>query len=224
MGPKDCVKGAAPWNGMVRASPDAAPAWMRAPIPRAALASADRPPAPLADDIVAPPIDIVDIAPPSPSQQQQQHPAAPVWPAGKAPRLVEGALVPAAAGMDTPVDPMFMNGAMELLVAVAVAVFADPVELMPMDGVMEPATPVPIVALPPAIALVDADGTGGVSGVSGEDGALDGLAPLLLLLFAPIDCITWSNEADAGALKGISTPEPPDDAAEDCARTTAAVF
>ncbi len=117
-----------------------------------------------------------------------------------------------------------MNGAMELLVAVAVAVFADPVELMPMDGVMEPATPVPIVALPPAIALVDADGTGGVSGVSGEDGALDGLAPLLLLLFAPIDCITWSNEADAGALKGISTPEPPDDAAEDCARTTAAVF
>jgi len=102
--------------------------------------------------------------------------------------------------------PMFIDG------------LVDP---MFIDGLVDPKVPVvepaPIVALPPAIALVDVDSTGGVSGVSDDAGALDALASLLLLLFAPIDCITWSNEVDAGALKGISTPEPPDDAAEDCA-------
>ena len=100
---------------------------------------------------------------------------------------------------------------------------ADPIDV---DGTVDPKAPVvepaPIVALPLAVTPVDVDDTGGVSGVNVDTGALAGIAPLLL--FAPIDCITWSNEVDAGALKGISTPEPVDAAAAEACAWATTVF
>ncbi|MDQ2830791.1 MAG: hypothetical protein M3Y74_17310 [Chloroflexota bacterium] len=84
-----------------------------------------------------------------------------------------------------------------------------------MDPKVPVAEPDPIVALPPAVAPIDVDDTGGVSGVSDDAGALTGVE--LLPLFAPIECITWSNEVDDGALKGISTPELVDAAGAACA-------
>jgi len=92
------------------------------------------------------------------------------------------------AGIDSPVDPRLIDEAIDpRLVDEAVAPNA-PV----MDGLVDPNAPVvepaPIVALPPAVAPVDVDDTGGVSGVSDDAGVLAEGEPLPL--FAPIDCIT----------------------------------
>ncbi len=158
---------------------------MREPNPWAAAPTADRSAAPPDDGaagcIIA---DVVDIAPCAP-QQQQQHPAAPVWPAKRAARSLDDVLV---VGIDSPVDPRLMDEAVDPR---PMDGLVDPNALV-MDGLVDPNAPVvepaPIVALPPAVAPVDVDDTGGVSGVSDDAGVLAEVEPLPL--FAPIDCIT----------------------------------